>query len=69
MNVLITINLVVFFSPVIYAFLATWPDGNMWSENGPGAVLWFYIILMPVCAIIQIILLVLKILFYQKSKK
>jgi hypothetical protein len=39
LNLILKINLGVFFAPLAFAFVATLPDGNMWSENGPGVVL------------------------------
>ncbi len=67
-NVLLIANALLFLSPFIYAFISTRPNGNMWSENGPGAVFWFYYFLFPVCYIVQIILLMLKLVFRPKKQ-
>jgi hypothetical protein len=61
-------NAIFFLSPLTYAYIATLSNGNMWNENGPGTVLWFYLLLLPFCYIVQVILLVLKIFFLRKSK-
>ncbi|MCC7029315.1 MAG: hypothetical protein IT257_03345 [Chitinophagaceae bacterium] len=63
MNGLLLANAFLFLSPFIYAYLSTFPDGNMWSENGPGAVFWFYYFLFPGCFVVQIVLLILKLTF------
>ena len=68
LNFVLIVNTLIFCSPLIYAFLKTLPDGNMWSENGPGAVLWSYLILIPFCAIMQFIILILKIVFNNKKQ-
>ena len=62
-NIVILTNTLVFLFPLIYAFVLTKPDGNMWNENGPGAILWLYLILFPLCLIIQVVLLILKIIY------
>lgn len=67
-NILLMLNALFFLSPMIYAYLATYPDGNMWSENGPGAVMWFYLIILPSSSIIQILLLILKLKFSRAKK-
>lgn len=60
LNILLVVNSLVFFSPFIFAMLMTFPSGNMWSENGPGAVLWSYFLLVPICLIVLIVLIRLK---------
>jgi len=67
LNVLLIINAVVYTFPLIYAYWKTRPDGNMWSENGPGAILWLYFIIIPLCALVLIVLLILKLVFKRKS--
>lgn len=68
LNILLIANTLLFLSPFIYAFLMTFPDGNMWSENGQGAVFWYYFILLPACLIIQLILFIAKIMARPKEK-
>jgi hypothetical protein len=69
MNVLLILNAVLFLSPLIMAYLETPSGENMWSDNsGGGAFLWLYLIVLPICAIIQLVLLVLKINFAINSK-
>ena len=68
LNFFLIANTLVFLFPLAYAFFATSPGGNMWNENGPGAILWFYMLILPFCGIFQFILLLLKFLFYQSSK-
>lgn len=67
LNVLLMLNTVVYLTPLLYAYWQTRPDGNMWSENGPGAALWVYFILLPLCALILLVLLILKLVFRAKS--
>lgn len=69
LNFLLIANLVVFLSPITIAFVGSLPDGNMWSENGSGVFLWFYIILIPVCSIAQIIWFILVFLHWLKNRK
>lgn len=66
-TVLIASNTFLFLSPLIYAFVDAFPDGNMWSDNGSGAVLWSYFLLLPVCLVILVILLVVKPAFFGKK--
>ena len=44
------------------------PDGNMWSDNGSGAVLWLYVLLIPICVMILVVLLVLRPKFMPKEE-
>lgn len=69
LNALLIINAVVFMLPVISAFFST-PEGeSMFNENtGGGAVLWFYMILLPLCGFIFFVLLLLKVVFAFSSK-
>ena len=67
MNWVLLGNTLFFFSPLVYAYLALLPNGNMWNENGPGTVLWFYLLLTPICYIIQVLLFVLKIIFSREK--
>lgn len=69
LNLVLIANLVVFFLPLAIAFVGSLPNGNMWSENGPGAVLWLYFIIIPLCSIVQIIWLVLIISHWKKNRK
>lgn len=62
-------NALIFISPLLYAFFASLPNGNMWNENGPGTVLWFYLLLTPICYIIQALLFVLKIIYSRENRK
>ncbi len=68
-NFILLINTLIYLVPLVYAFLTTGPNGNMWSENGSGAVLWAYLFLIPVCGLVLIILLVLKVKFAAHKPK
>ncbi|MEM9361575.1 MAG: hypothetical protein AAGA43_03020 [Bacteroidota bacterium] len=67
LNILLILNVVLYVFPLAYAFLSTRPDGNMWSENGPGAILWSYLILLPLCGLVFIVLLILKLVFRKRG--
>lgn len=67
LNVLLLGNTLLFASPLLYAYIATRPDGNMWSENGPGAILWSYFLVLPICGIVFLVLLILKLVFKRKK--
>jgi hypothetical protein len=69
LNVFLIINTIIYVLPLAFAFLATFPNGNMWNENGPGVVLWFYFLIFPLCILIQVILIILKIINNIKSRK
>lgn len=63
LNIILIFNGLVFLFPLLYAYLASGPEENMWNENGPGAILWLYIVVAPLCIIAQLVLLILKIVF------
>jgi len=63
MAILLIGNALFFLFPLIYAFVNTYPEGNMWSENGPGAILWLYIFILPISLIVQVVLIILKVKF------
>ncbi|WP_394974763.1 hypothetical protein [uncultured Croceitalea sp.] len=67
LNLLLIINAIVYTAPLLYAYWETLPDGNMWSENGPGAALWLYFIILPLCGLALLVLLILKFVFRRKS--
>jgi len=67
LNILLVGNALLYASPLVYAYIATRPDGNMWSENGPGAILWSYFLVLPLCGIVFVVLLVLKLVFKRKA--
>lgn len=67
LNRLLLINWIIFFTPLAIAYLASLPNGNMWSENGAGAVLWLYILLIPACLLFQIIWLVIRLSIWIKN--
>ena len=67
LNILLLGNALFYASPLLYAYIATRPDGNMWNENGPGAILWSYFLVLPICGIIFLVLLVLKLVFKRKK--
>lgn len=69
LNRILIANLILFFLPITISFLASLPDGNMWSENGPGVTLWSYIFILPFCVIVLIILIVLKLMNTRKKRK
>jgi len=64
MNGLLIMNAIIFLSPIFMAYSNTPSGESMWDENtGGGAALWFYIIILPLSAIAQLVLLILKIGF------
>lgn len=67
-NYLLAINCAIFLAPLMFAYLFTRPNGNMWNENGAGAILWIYLLLLPACFIAQLILVVLKIIYLLKKE-
>ncbi|MEM7368078.1 MAG: hypothetical protein AAF587_05715 [Bacteroidota bacterium] len=69
MRGLLILNFLLFLSPLIYTFIASYPDENMWSDNGSGAAMWAYLILGPVCFLIQIVLMILRITFAKSAKQ
>jgi hypothetical protein len=69
LNFFLIINTIVYVFPMAYAYVISLSDGDMWNENGSGAILWVYTVLLPVCIIIQIILVLLKVIFHLKSRK
>lgn len=69
MNGLLIMNAVFFLSPKFMAYSYTPSGESMWNENASGgAVLWLYIIILPISAIAQLVLLILKIVFATNSK-
>ncbi|RED92218.1 hypothetical protein [Marinoscillum furvescens] len=66
-NGLMIANTGLFLLPLVYAYLAS-GGGNMWDENGPGVVLWVYMLLLPACGLLQFLLVVLKVVFHFMSK-
>ena len=66
LNVFLLLNALLYVSPLLYAYLATPSGDNMWSENGPGAALWAYMILLPICGLAFLVLLILKLVFRKK---
>ena len=70
LNIGLVINNLIFYSPIIYMYFATPAGQNMWSEmDGPGAAVFAYIFLLPICMLIQFVLMTLKIVFAIKYKK
>jgi hypothetical protein len=70
LNIGLILNTLIFLSPMIYLLLTTPFGENMFSEqSGNGAVLFAYMFLFPICFIVQLVLLTLKIVFAVKSKK
>lgn len=68
MNVLLIVNALIFLSPLILAFFSTPSGESMWNENtGGGAAIWLYLIVLPITAIAQLVLLILKIVFASNS--
>lgn len=64
MNVLLILNAAFFLIPIMMAYSNTPPGESMWNENtGGGAALWLYLIVFPISAIIQLVLLILKVIF------
>lgn len=69
MNALLVINAILFLSPLFKAYSNTPAGESMWNENtGGGAALWIYIFIFPLCVLIQLVLLILKLVFYSNSK-
>ena len=68
LNTILIINAVGYLTPLIYAYWATFPDGNMWDENGAGAVIWLYVIILPICILVVIVLFILKMVLRKKTK-
>ncbi len=69
MNLLLILNSIFFFSPIFSAYLNTPKGESMWNENtGGGAYLWLYFIVLPLSALAQLVLLILKIVFSTNSK-
>ncbi|MEM0933380.1 MAG: hypothetical protein AAGJ12_13010 [Bacteroidota bacterium] len=66
LNTILALNALFYMSPLLYAYWATRPNGNMWSENGPGAILWSYFIVFPFCGFVLLLLLVLKLVFRKR---
>lgn len=66
LNALLLANALLYVSPLLYAYLATPSGGNMWSENGPGAALWLYFVILPVCGLAFLVLLILKFVFRKR---
>lgn len=68
MNGLLITNAILFLSPIFMAYSITPTGESMWNENtGGGAALWLYLIILPISAIIQLVLLILKIVFATHS--
>lgn len=61
LNGLLILNAIIYLFPMGYAYFLTPKGGNMWDENGPGAILWLYMIILPLCVIAQVVFLILKI--------
>ena len=58
--VLIAANVLLFLSPLIRAFIASLPDGNMFGDNDAGAILWSYFFIIPLCIILFAVLVLLE---------
>ena len=69
MNGLLIMNAFFFLIPIFMAYSNNPAGESMWNENtGGGAALWLYIIILPISAIVQLVLLILKIVFATNSK-
>lgn len=69
MNLMLVMNILFFFSPLMKAYFNSPSGESMWNENtGGGAYIWLYIIVLPVSALIQLILIVLKIIFASRTQ-
>ncbi len=70
LNIGLILNTLIFLSPMIFLLLSTPFGKNMFSEqSGNGAILWSYFFIFPICIIIQLVLMTLKIVFAIQSKK
>jgi hypothetical protein len=67
-NTVLILNSVIYLAPLAFAFFATPKGGNMWSENGPGAILWFYMIFLPICGLAFVVLVILKLVLRKRKK-
>lgn len=45
LNFFLITNTIVYVFPMAYAYLSSLSDGDMWNENGSGAILWVYTVL------------------------
>lgn len=69
MNLMLVMNILFFFSPLMKAYFNSPSGESMWNENtGGGAYIWLYIIVLPISALIQLILIVLKIIFASRTQ-
>lgn len=66
-NALLLLNNMLYLAPVAFAYISTPKDENMWSENGSGAILWSYLVLLPLCGLVFVVLFILKILFRKRK--
>ncbi len=68
LNALIVFNNIIYFGPILLAFLNTPKEESMWNEaTGGGSWLWAYILVFPLCAVIQLILFIVKLLIHLRS--
>lgn len=67
LNAMLIANAIFYMMPLAYAWYYSLPDGNMWSENESGAVLWYYFYIFPICLILLVILFILKMIFRKRS--
>lgn len=68
-NILLKINLAIYFAPLSLVLLDKAFDGNMFGGNtGNGiGILLSYMIIIPLCILIQLVLLTLKVIYAVKS--
>ncbi|MEY2904776.1 MAG: hypothetical protein RJA52_792 [Bacteroidota bacterium] len=68
LNILILGNLIFFYSPLILALFNTPYGESMWNENsGGGAYFWLYYWVIPIYIPVQLILTILRLVFWAKS--
>lgn len=70
LNAFLILNDFVFMIPISMAFLFKGEGQSMWDENsGGGVFMWYYLILLPICAMVLFALAVLKIIFTVRSSR
>ena len=68
-NILILLNIVVYLLPMLGAYLGTPSGESVFNENsGGGAMLWFYMLILPLSGFLVLIFTILKIVFFFNSK-
>ena len=70
LNGLIIANLVFVYIPLILAFFNTPQGESIWDENsGGGTYFWIYYLVLPIYALTQLAITILKVVFAIKSRR